>query len=124
AIPQVTAGNQNRARSRIVKPRDQIRQRALAGPALSHDGDHFARAHFERDVFKRRQIEPGSVTETDIAEFYLPRKTVDFYRAGFVAHLDIFIHDLEDARGGGQPLLQVVLQPAQASDRVVGLEHR
>src|SRR5262245_47361789 len=89
-IAQIVAVNQHRACHRIVKSRNQIRQRALARAALPDDGYHFARADFERDVFKRRQVEPRSVTEADVSEFYPPREPIEPYRAGFVAHLHLF----------------------------------
>src|SRR5215470_2375050 len=123
-VAHVVAVDQHRALDYVVKSRNQIYQRALTRAAQAHDGDRFARADFERDVFERRQIETLAVVEADVTEFYLPREAFQIHRARLVAHLDLFVHDLEDARGRGQPLLQVVLQPAQAADRVVGLEHR
>ena len=60
--------------------------------------DRFARAYFERYVLERRQIEALAVVEADVAEFYLTREAFQFHRSGAVAHLDLFVHDLEDAR--------------------------
>src|SRR5262249_12714168 len=74
-VARVVAVDQHRALDHVVKSRDQICQSTLARAALAHDGDRFARADFERDVFERRQIETFAIVEADVAEFYLPRET-------------------------------------------------
>ena len=59
--------DQNRAARHVIKPRQQIHHRRLAGPAAADDRDHLAGRYPQRDV-AQNPVQSLVVAEADVAE--------------------------------------------------------
>ena len=84
---------------RIVKPFRQLEDSRFACTGWAHDGNRLARLDFEREIFQRGGVQPGRVTEGDIAE-----------RQAAARRNRQFLRPL--GRGNSGPFVQQFVQPA------------
>ena len=105
---------QHLARRDIIKTRQQTNERALAAAGLADDGDRAAGRDFETDIAQHLAV-IGAVCESDVAKFDLAARArhINAPLVGFIWRIE----NLEDARAGGDALLQGTEHVDQAPQR-------
>ncbi len=111
-VTDVDAVDQDGASGDVVKARQQVDQRGLAGAAAPDDRDHLSGAHGQRHVAQDRRCRIF-VTKVDVAEFDGVLEWRERSGAGQLEHLGVGVQHLEDALGRRGRLLQVGVDAAQ-----------
>src|SRR5216684_4671050 len=96
-IADVIAVDEQAATGRIKKAGDKMHQRALAGAARSHDGQHFSLANFEVDIaqYLAALFALICVGETDMFEAHAAGELGQRLRARLLADFVFEVHELE-----------------------------
>ena len=123
-LANVAPIDRNRAAADVVKPRDQVHERGLAGAAAADDRHHLSRRHRQRDVAENRPRMHVLVRKADVAELDRPRERRQRHGVRRLRHLGVRVEHLEDALGCRNRLLQVGIHAAQLLRGRVHHQHR
>src|SRR5437870_10470703 len=117
--------DQQPAAGHIEEAWDQVHQRAFAGAAGTHDGQHLARFHLQIDIAQNlpRLFAVFPIGKADPVEADALGKTWQRLGAWLLTNLVLNIHEAKDFRGCPKRLLEVVVEEGELSDRVVEFEY-
>ena len=96
------------ARRDIVKPRQHIEYRRLAGPGSSHEPYPFAETYVHRHMLQHRLA--GFVRETDVLHADVAPGGSHAHRLRHIRGLGGLVHNLENAFGTGNGRLNIVVE--------------
>ncbi|MMZ65821.1 hypothetical protein D1872_282550 [compost metagenome] len=110
-IPDIISVDQNGSARRIVKPAEQIDDRAFTRAGMTYQRDGLPRPNRQIDASQGGTT--GFVLENHPPESDIPPDRRQHHRIRFVGDIGFFVHKLEDALRGGHSDQQLIVHLAQ-----------